>query len=320
MDAGPLFYHNMNKISTLLAPIVLLLTACEENITPDEEQKQTPITPIVQLALDRYECPASGGPIGVVVQSTTDYEVVMPENMDWITNITTKAIQVKQFTFSVARSLEQNERSAKIIFNDRVNNVADTLLIIQQVSSAVPDDPNTALGLIVHVEKAGTFREQLTDEQYTLVHKLVISGNLNNTDLEAINDMWNLVVLDMREATIENNAIPSDLFTHYEELACIGLPQTLQKIDKEAFRELYKIRTMTIPASVTYIGENAISSNIEEIVSLSVVPPVVENNLGIRTSNFHGNPPVLHVPAQSISEYKVATGWKDFQTIIAIEE
>lgn len=80
------------------------------------------------------------------------------------------------------------------------------------------------------------------------------------------------VIIDEGVTSIGRNA-----FGNCESLSNIKLPNTLERIEDSTFEGCYNIKSITIPASVTYIGNYNDNDNLETITFLGDAP---EGTLG----------------------------------------
>jgi len=95
------------------------------------------------------------------------------------------------------------------------------------------------------------------------------------------------------------------------------IPESVSGIETYAFYDRTGLTAVTIPASVTTIGDLAFSGciNLSKVVSFIKEPFVINNNtfLGIDADC------ILHVPAASVDAYNTTDGWKQLKNIVAFE-
>lgn len=101
-------------------------------------------------------------------------------------------------------------------------------------------------------------------------------------------------------------------------LTSVTIPNSVTDIRSYAFRNCENLASLTIPNSVTRIGGYAFlyCTGLTSVICKAITPPTIESTA------FYGvdiSIP-LYVPAQSLAAYKAADVWKDFGTILPIEE
>lgn len=84
-----------------------------------------------------FEVDAKGGSIEVNLSTDIDFEVIIPENIDWVTRIETKSLEKRTFNLNVLPNSQTEEREAEIIVKDINSDVAQTLTIKQKVGQII---------------------------------------------------------------------------------------------------------------------------------------------------------------------------------------
>ena len=97
------------------------------------------------------------------------------------------------------------------------------------------------------------------------------------------------------------------------------IPNCINVIGVYAFSGCSSLTSITIPESVTSIGFSAFvgCDSLKIVICETIELPELESDI------FRGIPlaeATLYVPAQSLDDYKAAAQWKDFGTILPIEE
>ena len=193
----------------------------------------------------------------------------------------------------------------------------------------------TRVNLEINVEEPGTLRDLIANEGYSLeeIVGLTVTGSLNNDDMYAIREMYNLVKIDMGEA--EATEIPYETFYYRSNLrsvilpknlqtigsyafcGCnllteITLPETLQSISYWAFGECYSLTEITLPESLQSIGYYAFGncSNLKSITCNLFTPISLSNYF---MSDWNASQCTLYVPAIAVEAYQNAYFWQYFQ-------
>ena len=108
-------------------------------------------------------------------------------------------------------------------------------------------------------------------------------------------------------------------FIGCSSLSSITLPNSISSIDGEMFASCSSLTSITISESITSIESWAFEacSTLTTIICKAVEVPTLGKEV------FYDMPlseVTLYVPAQSLDDYKAAEQWKDFGTILPIEE
>ena len=84
-----------------------------------------------------YEVDAKGGSIEVNLSTDIDFEVIIPENIDWVTRIETKSLEKRTFNLNVLPNSQAEEREAEITVKDINSDISQTLTIKQKVGKII---------------------------------------------------------------------------------------------------------------------------------------------------------------------------------------
>lgn len=230
------------------------------------------------LSQKTYDVSNKGEVITIELSSNVEFDVTIPE-VDWITLVTTRALQEHTLHFNIAENTGYEDRSAEIVFTDRERQVSDTV-VVQQKSSL---EAGYADG-IVTVTTAGTMKS-LLGKDYLNITSLKVIGYLNGDDIYYLRKMlggsdfaeanWgNLAILDLADATIveggeyyylnyaeeyytSNNIIGDYMFFECNNLQNIVLPKNITTIGELAFYGCNNLSSVTVEDGVTSIQDGA---------------------------------------------------------------
>lgn len=92
----------------------------------------------ITLTKKDFTIPEEGGNVDIEIKSTLDYEVKMLSDIDWITEIQSRAVSTHTHHYTVSPNDTYDSREAKIVFyNPKDENVADTVSIYQMYKGAI---------------------------------------------------------------------------------------------------------------------------------------------------------------------------------------
>lgn len=113
--------------------------------------------------------------------------------------------------------------------------------------------------------------------------------------------------------------LPEYAFFSCTNLSIIQLPSKLEVMRSCAIMGSQKLKTITLPATLRYVGGQGLDNpNLETIYAQPTTPPATEENHSYFDSNVLLNCK-LYVPKGSGEAYKQANIWKDFLNIIEDE-
>lgn len=217
-----------------------------------------------------YDVKAEGETIEVKLSANVDFEVAMPD-VDWIEQVSSRALTDHTLYFKVAENDGEESRSAEIVFIDKDFQVSDSILINQQVEMVVAE-----------LKTAGTLKNVLGNK-YKEITSLKVVGPINGDDVYVLRKMlgassfseadWGkLAVLDLSEASIikggdyyygdfytSDNIIGESMFYKCNNLQEISLPQNVVSIEHYAFYGCSEMSKITMFEEVTSIGWYAFS-------------------------------------------------------------
>ena len=131
----------------------------------------------------------------------------------------------------------------------------------------------------------------------------------------------NTLIAGCQNTTIPNSvtSIGDCAFYDCTSLASITIPESVTSIGDNAFYYCSSLTSITIPNSVTSIGKWAFSfcASLKTVICEAVEVPELESYVFSYTPITDAT---LYVPEQSLDDYKAADQWKDFGTILPLEE
>ena len=225
---------------------------------------------------------SEGETIEVKLSANVDFEVEMLE-VDWINQVSSRALKEHILYFKVSENTGDKERKAEITFTNKESQLKDGVIINQKC----PRQAGYENG-IVTIATAGTMRSILGDG-YLNITSLKVVGPINGDDIFYLRkmlgdselnqiDRGKLTTLDLSEASIveggdwyyeysssmqyctTNDVIGDYMFYKCANLRNIVLPKNITSIGTRAFMGCSSLTSFTIPDSVTKIATSVFAS------------------------------------------------------------
>ncbi|MEA5005772.1 MAG: BACON domain-containing carbohydrate-binding protein [Rikenellaceae bacterium] len=279
---------------------------------------------VLLFSEDKFYVPRVGGTCNFTLFTNVEYNVTIKNGTGWITQLTTKSFNSKQYSFVITSNTTTSDRFGQIIFSAQNGSGADTIDVKQSAYE----------GGFIHINQSQTAGSLIPETDRSTLRKLKIEGFVKAADFTFFRDSLPVLEeLDLGEATIEDDAIPAGAFKTISpavrSLKVFVMPSTVKSIGAEAFYDCTnleraslptaltsignyafsgcsKITTVSIPATVTSIGGYAFSNcPLLAYVKSMITEPFEINNvfLGINANAD------LEVPEGKLSLYESTTGW-----------
>ena len=167
-----------------------------------------------------------------------------------------------------------------------------------------------------NVAQAGTLSTVIGEDKENIT-KLKLTGNLNDTDVQYLEEM-------IREAALQELNLKDALlytinvcrFSDCKSLTSLVLPDVLQRIEKAAFSNCTGLTTISLPAGLEYMYA-AFDGNIGLTSIYANMPTPLQDAYsfdGLDKSNCY-----LYVPKGSLDAYRQDWEWGSFPYIAGLE-
>ena len=159
----------------------------------------------IVISQKTYDVKAEGETIEVKIAANVDFEITMPK-VDWIEQVSSRALKEHTLYFKVAKNEGEENRSAEIVFTNKNSGLEDKIAINQQGSLPQAE-------ITINVTEAGTLASYIESGRISTLTSLKIIGDLNGNDLLTIRKMVSLKILDISETKIiagGSEWVPSD--------------------------------------------------------------------------------------------------------------
>lgn len=214
----------------------------------------------IVISQKEYNVKAEGETIEVKLSANVDFEVTMPD-VDWIEQVSSRALKEHTLYFEVVKNEGEDSRSVEIVFVNKDSQLSETIVVKQQSKTTE-----------ITLNEAGTMKSIL-GEDYLAVKILKIIGPINGDDVFYLRKMMQdgeLAKLDLSESSIveggewyyrnnytSNKIIGTEMFYECKKLQEIILPNDLIAIESYAFCFCNQLKSIVIPETVTSIGRDA---------------------------------------------------------------
>ena len=167
-----------------------------------------------------------------------------------------------------------------------------------------------------NVAQAGTLSTVIGEDKENIT-KLKLTGNLNDTDVQYLEEMIReaaLQELNLKDAQLYT--IESLRFRDCKNLTYLVLPDVLQRIEKEAFYGCTGLTTISLPAGLEYIYAAFPDCTGLTSIYANMPTPLHDANsfYGLDKSNCY-----LYVPKGSLDAYRQDWEWGNFLYIAGLE-
>jgi len=259
----------------------------------------------ISLTTKNYYIARAGATISVDLTYNIEYEIVSGSGVDWVTTASTKATSTKNYSFVVAPNTSTSDRFANIIFRQKSvaqgkTPLADTVIIKQSSFD----------GTYIYLNGTNTLASQIPSGTAGSIVNLKIEGKIKSSDFNTIrSNIIYLKNIDLGSVRFDGDSLPSEAFlmtTPASALETVVLPETLEKIGKNAFNSCIYLKSITLPAAVKSIGTMAFFG----CTSLATITSKISTPFEV-TKVFTGisSMATLIVPVGSLNSYQTTNGW-----------
>ena len=196
---------------------------------------------------------------------------------------TNTGVKVKNFTFDSDLTITYDTQNKQFTIDGEWGSIRTTGTGDDKVITELSRYSSTTLTYMspeemkvtIDSNKAGELANQFKKEEKYFVNTLVVSGELNGTDIKEIRELMtngSLMHIDLSEATIVeggdsyyssyttiNNVIGSNMFHGAKNVLSLKLPKSTQEIKSGAFSGCTNLRELEIPQGVTILEGSVFS-------------------------------------------------------------
>jgi len=209
-------------------------------------------TGVLLTSEEDFYIPKAGGTCNFTLFTNVDYGITIKDGEGWITQLETKSFNSKQYSFIITANSTSHDRLGQIIFTALSGNGADTIDIKQSAYN----------GGYIYLTPSKNIEYLFSEADRATITRLKIEGYVRASDFTFFRESLPLLEeLDLSEATVENNAIPTGAFKTISPairpLKALIMPSTITSIGAEAFYNCANLLDPTFPTGLTSIGDYA---------------------------------------------------------------
>lgn len=204
-------------------------------------------------------CPQEGGEFRAIV---------IPQSMDANTKLFAITLDGVSYSFKQAAATvyqASKQTNVSITLNKKTPSGDYELTLGSTTIVDWTEDRNTHGGearqyFVVNVETPGTLGETITamGKNPAKIKNIKVTGAINESDFSFMrNNMTILQSLNIKEASVSQNAIPDGALSDKSTLYYLALPDNLVRIGNNAFGNTKLTGALVLPNTVTEIGDNA---------------------------------------------------------------
>ncbi len=200
-----------------------------------------------------------------------------------------------------------------------LNNVLEDIEISIRVF-----DPDTAVTYRhIHVTEDKRITDLLQQWQMDCISHLKVTGYMTHSDVYTIRDkMPTVSIIDLTEATIENNSMPEFALNYRSSVKKLFLPNSVEMFGNNAFYGMTGLSFIILPENLNVFGYNQFfgCSNLKTVwVKWNPADHGSTTAFPIPPCAFRSTPytyeGTLIVPQGALKAYSEAANWSNFHTI-----
>lgn len=208
----------------------------------------------IVIAEDSYSVSGQGDAIEIAVGHNVEFDIEI--DVDWISQVQTRALETSTLIFNVAQNETDAERSGTITFTSKDNDEISQVITVKQEAGASKIYYTSKDGNIVEPKADADWGgAQIVSNTYENGQGVItFDGVVTKIGSHAFEHCSLLTDITIPESVIE---IGQYAFAGCESLTGLNIPEGVTAINNGTFNLCFALANVTIPEGVTLIGNHA---------------------------------------------------------------
>lgn len=211
----------------------------------------------IVIAEDSYSVSGQGDAIEIAVGHNVEFDIKI--DVDWISQVQTRALETSTLIFNVAQNETDAERSGTITFTSKDNDEISQVITVKQEAGASKIYYTSKDGNIVEPKADADWGgAQIVSNTYENGQGVIVFDNIvTKIGSHAFEHCSLLTDITIPESVIE---IGEYAFAGCESLTGLNIPEGVTAINNGTFNMCLALANVTIPEGVTLIGNHAFAN------------------------------------------------------------
>lgn len=211
----------------------------------------------IVIAEDSYSVSGQGDAIEIAVGHNVEFDIEI--DVDWISQVQTRALETSTLIFNVAQNETDAVRSGTITFTSKDNDEISQVIAVKQEAGASKIYYTSKDGNIVEPKADADWGgAQIVSNTYENGQGVIVFDNIvTKIGSHAFEHCSLLTDITIPESVIE---IGEYAFAGCESLTGLNIPEGVTAINNGTFNLCFALANVTIPEGVTLIGNHAFAN------------------------------------------------------------